>query len=144
MKQRSELYVLPKKNFTLTVQIAQGRVNFVSWQSLLMELIYMNTENVNSESAIDDNCSFIKSFLFSSEINFELLKCILTAIRFIDIVGGCRGQNVLVTTSRCWWRFWQFRSQHPLSFYITVGHQHSKDTTNAVILSPTSKNLHQL
>ena len=59
-----------------------------------MELIFKNTKNVNSESAVDDNRSFMKSFLFSSEINFVLIKSILTVIRFIDFVGGCKSAGV--------------------------------------------------
>ena len=34
---------------------------------------------------------------------------------------------MLVTTLRCWWRFGKFGHQHPLSFYISVEQQHSKD-----------------
>ena len=45
----------------------------------------------------------------------------------------------------CWWQFedvgdgfCHFRHQHPLSFYLSVGHQHSKDVTKIQIQSPTS------
>ena len=45
----------------------------------------------------------------------------------------------------CWRQLWdigdglcRFRHQHPLSFNISVGHQHSKDVTKIEILSPTS------
>jgi len=37
--------------------------------------------------------------------------------------------------------FGHFGRQHPLSFYINVGHQHSKDVIKAHILSPTSNNV---
>ena len=37
----------------------------------------------------------------------------------------------------------QNRHHHPLSFNISVGHQHSKDVTNIEILSPTPQNCHQ-
>ena len=64
----------------------------------------MNTKNVNSESAIDDNRSFMKSFLFWPEINFELFKWILTVIDFFWFWGRmsemkCVGDNfkMLVT-----------------------------------------------
>ena len=50
----------------------------------------------------------------------------------------------------CWRQLWdvddgfrRFRHQHPLSFKISVGHQHPKDVTNIEILSLTSKNCHQ-
>ena len=29
---------------------------------------------------------------------------------YIDVGDGCWRRNVLVTISRCWWRFWPFRS----------------------------------
>ena len=38
----------------------------------------------------------------------------------------------------------RFGHQHPLSFNISVGHQHPKDVTNILILSPTYLNCHQL
>ena len=50
----------------------------------------------------------------------------------------------------CWRQLWDvgdgfggFRHQHPLSFSISVGHQHPKDVTNIEILSPTPENSHQ-
>ena len=48
----------------------------------------------------------------------------------------------------CWWQLWdvgfgRFCHQHPLSFNISVGHQHPKDVTNIEILSLTCKNYHQ-
>ena len=39
--------------------------------------------------------------------------------------------------------FDRFRHQHPQSFNISVGHQHSKDVTNIEILSPALQNCHQ-
>ena len=39
--------------------------------------------------------------------------------------------------------FGRFCNQHPLSFYISVGHQQPKDVTTIEILSLTSKNCHQ-
>ena len=51
----------------------------------------------------------------------------------------------------CWWQpldvgdgFGHFGYHHQLSFYISVGHQHSKDATKIEILSPTFKNCHHL
>ena len=46
-------------------------------------------------------------------------------------------RNVLMTTLR-------FGHQHPLSFYTSVGHQHSKHVTNSEIQTPQSTNSHQL
>ena len=40
--------------------------------------------------------------------------------------------------------FGHFGHQHPLSFYISVGHQHSKDVANIEILPPTTQKFHQL
>ena len=40
--------------------------------------------------------------------------------------------------------FGHFVHQRQLSFYISVGHQHSKDVTKIEILSPTSKSCRQL
>ena len=36
-----------------------------------------------------------------------------------------------------------FRHQHPQSFNISVGYQHSKGVTNIEILSPALQNCHQ-
>ena len=56
-----------------------------------------------------------------------------------------------VGDEKCWWQlcdvsdsFGHFGHQHPLSFYISVGHRHSKDVANIEILSPKSTNRHQL
>ena len=38
--------------------------------------------------------------------------------------------------------FGRFRHQDPLSFTISVGHQHPKDVTNIEIPSPTLNNCH--
>ena len=35
-----------------------------------------------------------------------------------------------------------FDHQYPLSFYISVGHQHRKDVTNIEFLPPTSQNIY--
>ena len=40
--------------------------------------------------------------------------------------------------------FGHFGHQHPISFYISVGHQHSKDVTNSEILSRKLKNRQKL
>ena len=40
--------------------------------------------------------------------------------------------------------FGHFGRQHPPSFYISNGHQHSKDVINIEIQSPTSTDGHQL
>ena len=55
---------------------------------------------------------------------------------YIDVGDGCWKRNVLVRASR-----WH---QYPLSFYNSVGHQHSKGVAKIEIRSPTSKNCHQL
>ena len=60
---------------------------------------------------------------------------------YIDVDDGCWRRNVLATTLRCWWGFGRFC--HPLSFNISVGHQHPKDLTNIENLSLTSKNSKQ-
>ena len=40
--------------------------------------------------------------------------------------------------------FGRFRHQHPVSFNLSVGYQHTKDVTNIVILSSRPKNYQQL
>ena len=39
--------------------------------------------------------------------------------------------------------FRRFRHQHPVSFNLSIEHQHTKDVTNIVILSSRSKNCQQ-
>ena len=48
----------------------------------------------------------------------------------------CDNYKMLVTV------FGHFGRQHPLSFYISVGLQHSKDVIDIEIQSPTSTNRH--
>ena len=50
----------------------------------------------------------------------------------------------------CWRQFWdvsdgfgRFGHQHPLSFSISVGHQHPKDVISIKTLSTTPENCHQ-
>ena len=35
---------------------------------------------------------------------------LIDSVGYIDIGNGCWRRNELVTTLRCWWRFWQFLS----------------------------------
>jgi len=56
------------------------------------------------------------------------------------IVNGCWRRNLLITTIRCC--FGHFGHQHPLSFYISFGHQHSKDVTKIHKSSPTISRQH--
>ena len=59
--------------------------------------------------------------------------------------------SVMVDEDEICWRqlgdvgdgFGHFRHQDPLSFIISVGHQHPKDVTNIEILSLTSKYCNQ-
>ena len=48
----------------------------------------------------------------------------------IDVVDGCLERNLVVTTIDVGDGFGHFGNQHPLSFYISVGHQHSKYVTD--------------
>ena len=64
---------------------------------------------------------------------------------YIDVGDGCWRQNVLVTTLRCWWRFWQFDSPTSCIFYhkrraptTKRCHQNRNSVTNSQKLSPTS------
>ena len=56
------------------------------------------------------------------------------------IGNGCWRRNLLITTIRCC--FGHFGHQHPLSFYISFGHQHSKDVTKIHKSSPTISRQH--
>ena len=61
------------------------------------------------------------------------------------ILHGCWRRNVLVTTLQYWRRFWPFFfHQNPLSFYIIVGAQYSKNVAKIKNLSLTSENCPQL
>ena len=76
------------------------------------------------------------------------------AVIFIADIGDFQAVTSMLVTDVgeeiCWWQLWDvgdnfghFGRQHPLSFYISVGHQHPKDVINIEILSPTSLNSHQ-
>ena len=60
--------------------------------------------------------------------------------KFFKNGDECWIRNVLVTILRCWSRFWQFRPWKSLN--KSVGHQHPKDVTNILILSPTVSHQH--
>ena len=60
---------------------------------------------------------------------FQMGEC----LGFIDVVDGCWRRNVLVTSvgdARDVDGSGRILHQHPLSFIISVGHQHSNDITN--------------
>ena len=84
----------------------------------------------------------------------------LKILSYKGMARPLRGRKPLLL-HRCWWRmletkcvgdnfkmlvtvFCHFGPQHPLFFYISVRHQHSKDVTKIEIPTPTSKNGHQL
>ena len=81
------------------------------------------------------------------QANPSILK-IATAIRFghIDIGDGCWSQNVLVTTLRCWWRFWSPTSIIFLLSWRALAfkrcHQHRNSVNNIRKLSPTLSHQH--
>ena len=54
-------------------------------------------------------------------------------VRYIDVSDGCWRRNVLVTTKRFWWRFWQFWS------LSQTCHQHWNSVNNIPKSSPTSR-----
>ena len=47
---------------------------------------------------------------FQDDLTNLGLFALLTWAGFIDVGDGCWRRNVLVTTIRCWWRFWPFWS----------------------------------
>ena len=58
----------------------------------------------------------------------EMQKVILFVVKHV--------QSMLVTDvgdEMCWWRFWPFWSPTSIVFYISVGHQHSRDVTNITV-----------
>ena len=61
---------------------------------------------------------------------------------YVNVGDGCWRRNVLVTTIECCDGFGRFCRQHPLSFYISVRHQHSKDVTNIPKSSLTLRHQH--
>ena len=99
-------------------------------------------------------CDFIivfidccNNFFFKTVTGFEGFEN-FTSIRYINVGDRCFGLNVLVSTLRCGWRFSHFGHQNLLYFYISNGHQHSKEVIKNLcyieIQSPTSKYRRQL
>ena len=75
---------------------------------------------------------------------FNLIKVMeqIESPGYIDVGDGCWRRNVLVTTLKCWWRFWPFSSPTP-SLNISIGHQHPHNVISIEIRLPTSKSYRQ-
>ena len=104
-------------------------------------------------------CNYLR-FYSSVWMNHQKLFCPKKRYGLVKIIGApspsvCWKQNIQTlrldfdgkefnqATSMLVTDVGRFCHQHPISFNISVGHQHPKDVTNIEILSLTSKNCHQ-
>ena len=114
---------------------------FINQNSIPFEVVNVCKLDLTWTCGIIIQQSEIKIFLVSiSEFfHFSLTQVTATSMLVTD-----------VGNEMCWWQLWdvgdafdRFRHQHPLSFNISVGHEHPKIVTNIEILSLASKNCHQ-
>jgi len=71
-----------------------------------------------------------------SQVNMISTMCMMLETK-------CIGDNFKMSVT-VFGHFGYFAYQHPMFFYINVGHQYSKDVTKIEFLSPISKNCHLL